>query len=98
MSDERRSTPDISKIVSLIMENPHIIEEISALAGAETEAPRVEEKTESIPTYKEAQTPSRERRAQLLSALKPYLSGERQKAVDSMITFADIFDTMRGKV
>ena len=106
MSEKAKSgTPDLSRIVSLIMENPGLIEEISALAkkSDDQEAPPEQdvgapEKTTAEPTYKEAVSrSSRERRSQLLSALKPYLSSERQKAIDSMMTFAEVFDTMRGK-
>ncbi len=104
MSEETRVAPDLSRIVKLIMENPKLIEEISALSGGDSGSPSEEpaaseSKTqESVPTYVEPKSPNgRERRAQLLSALKPYLSGERQKAIDSMMTFADIIDSMRGR-
>ena len=106
MSEKAKGgTPDLSRIVSLIMENPGLIEEISALAkkSEDEEAPPEEnvqatEKTVAEPTYTQRDSRgSRERRSQLLSALKPYLSSERQKAIDSMMTFADVFDTMRGK-
>ena len=111
MSEEAKGgTPDLSRIVSLIMENPKLIEEISTLAkkdaeNAKTKAslpePAPSEDSASVsaePTYtaKDGRG-SRERRSQLLSALKPYLSSERQKAIDSMMTFADVFDTMRGR-
>ena len=111
MSEETKNgTPDLSRIVNLIMENPKLIEEISALAKQsenenenESSDASTEAKAESVavsaePTYTESKRGStRERRAQLLSALKPYLSGERQKAIDSMMTFADVLDTMRGR-
>ncbi|MBR2930626.1 MAG: hypothetical protein IKC32_05290 [Clostridia bacterium] len=105
MSEEiKGKTPDLSRIVNLIMENPKLIEEISALAKSEEQkSSEPEEQTENTatsvePTYESSNSrSSRERRAQLLSALKPYLSGERQKAIDSMMTFADVFDAMRGR-
>ena len=104
MSDEARGAPDLSRIVNLIMENPKLIEEISALAKGDGEPvsdkPQASESEAraSSPTYaEEKRSDGRERRAQLLSALKPYLSGERQKAIDSMMTFADIIDSMRGR-
>ena len=105
--DIKSSTPDLSKILNLIMENPRLIEEISALAkrGEETAATVSEPvsdsetvETASEPTYPEPKRErTRERRAQLMSALKPYLSNERQKALDSMMTFADVLETMRGR-
>ena len=36
-----------------------------------------------------------ERRRQLLSALKPYLSPTRARAIDSMLGFTEIFDVIR---
>ena len=95
-------TPDISRIISVIMENPDLIEQISSLVK---EAPRDEPKEVAEEPVAEVETsalPSsgqdlRARREHLLSALKPYLSGERQRAIDSMMTFADILDAMRRK-
>ena len=40
---------------------------------------------------------SKARRNELLRALKPYVSGERGKAIESMMTIADILDMMRTK-
>jgi len=111
MSEEKKSTsPDLSRIINVIMENPKLIEEISALAKAEEEktfdesakevsAPAPAEAVSvSEPTYSNQNNDGvRARRSQLFSALKPFLSNERQKAVDSMMTFADILDTMRGR-
>ncbi len=108
------STPDISKIVSLIMENPQLIEQISGLlkseqrSESEKEATAVEAVAEelpkpdtetsaeasAVPTYTEI--PSHKRnRSQLLCAFKPYVSSERAKAIDSMISIAEILDIMR---
>ena len=36
-------------------------------------------------------------RTQLLGALKPYVSEERAKAIDSMLTIADILDMMKAR-
>lgn len=95
---------DIGKIVSLIMENPQLIEQISALAkGSATEpsesqpvaeAPEVQ--SVSADTY-EPRRDGRNERARLLGALKPYVSSERAKAIDSMISIADILDVMRSR-
>ena len=100
---------DIGKVVSLIMENPQIIEQISSLAkkkesaeeekkGEPTES-SITEATSSVPSapaHTNAGT-SRGNRAQLLGALKPYVSEERAKAIDSMISIADILDMMRAR-
>ncbi len=107
MSDQE--SLDIGKVISLIMENPALIEQISKLAKSggkgqvdEPQSEIVEEKTEvelqanTEPTY----TPGisqRKDRATLLCALKPYVSSERAKAIDSMISIADIIDMMRSR-
>ena len=108
-------TPDLTRVINLIMENPALIEEIAALAKKDnareetdsTASPVAEAEAVSA----SAQVPSGERaseavvatprgrspRNELLGALKPYLSNERAKAIDSMMTIADIFDMMREK-
>ena len=91
------SQPDISKIVGLIMENPSLIEEIRALAGEENES-KEEAKTESaafVPPPEKSGSASKRR--ELLGALKPYLSEERSRAVDKMLSFTDILEMMRSK-
>ena len=97
---------DLSKVIGLIMENPKLIEEIAGLAKASSEPtpePKSEEtkpqiseaiQTQSQPTYRHTDKSSR---AQLLGALKPFVSQERAKAIDSMITIADILDVMKTR-
>ena len=99
---------DLSKVIGLIMENPQLIEQISKLAKqngeyvtepTSTENQQTEVKTsveQSIPTYAPRNS-SKESRTQLLSALKPYVSQERAKAIDSMISIADILDMMKAR-
>ena len=104
MSDEKGSMPDISRAISVIMENPEIVEKISSLmkSGDEkaTEA-AVSEKNDSAaaPAYRESFVPDekRLRRSQLLGALKPYVKKERADAIDSVIAIADILDMMRRR-
>ena len=103
------NTPDIARVVSLIMKNPRLIEEISSMVnnnGDEHEGDEVarnEEKKDpdtvqaSPNIEKEERTPSRKNRSELLSALKPYVSKERAQAIDSMITIVNILDTMKGR-
>ena len=101
---------DLSRVVSLIMENPKLIEEITALARSD-KASAVEEATEpsakvpesppaeaveAVSTYPENR-PRKSRRNELLGAMKPYLSKERSKAIDSMLTIADILDMMKER-
>ena len=97
---------DLSKIVSLIMENPHIIDEIKRLAensegtgdssSITSEAPiiKTEETETSAPPVSH---PKSKRRRELLTALKPYVSGERGQAIESIMTIADILDAMGKK-
>lgn len=97
--------PDVSRIVSLIMENPKLIEEISALAksdGVKGDAPvqkeetptEVQEASVSIAPKPQGRSAPR---AQLLCALKPYISKERAGAIDSMISISEILDMMRSR-
>ena len=98
------STPDLSAIVNLIMQNPSLIEQISALAKPKDEdvppavetiddEPQVKEKP-----YKEAATPvMRSHRHELLNAMKPYLSENRRVAMDSMSSILDVIDVMMKK-
>ena len=96
-------TPDISKVVSVIMEHPELLSQITALlakengGGEESEhstEPREPELHEaSVPPVSSAK---RRGRGDLLCAMKPYLSENRRKAVDTIITIADILDNMRN--
>ena len=99
-----KESMDIGKIVGLIMDNPQIIEQISALAK-QSDAPKVTEEA-SVPPQEDAktvqtvsvpQTVGRGERARLLGALKPYVSSERAKAIDSMMSIADILEMMRSR-
>lgn len=104
------NTPDISRIIQLIMENPGLIEEISNLAKTESEGAIPETKTEPI-APPEPETPAvptapasvgvsvsnKARRAQLLCALKSYVSEERGRAIDSMLSVAEILEVMKTR-
>ena len=99
-----KESMDIGKIVGLIMDNPQIIEQISALAK-QSDAPKVteeaavppQEDTKTVQTVSVPQTVGRGERARLLGALKPYVSSERAKAIDSMMSIADILEMMRSR-
>lgn len=101
---------DLSRIVSLIMENPKLIEEISNLAGKSDGGDRSGEVQEGALSETAAEqksavaspvsaAPHGERlaRAQLLGALKPYVSSQRASAIDSMLSIAEILDMMRTR-
>ena len=112
------SEPDLSKIVSLIMENQGLIEEIRGLAKKDTESNAVVEGVateENQPQVTiddsdstEASTVQRanvtfenglkkSKRRELLCALKPYVSEERSRAIDTMISIAEILDMMKAR-
>ena len=107
-----QNTPDLSGIINLIMQNPSLIAEISALAKPKSDPSPEPEITESAqqkeePTVKEE--PSEEKitvssaplmrthRHELLSAMKPYLSENRRSAIDSMASILDVIDVMIKK-
>ena len=95
---------DLSSIVSLIMENPRIISEITSLVK-ERESGTVVSQSETSttaaredePTVKERVPEISERRQALFSALKPYVSEKRARAIDSMMTIAEMIELMRAR-
>lgn len=101
------STQDISKIIGIIMENPDIIEKIKALADKSDS--QTNEKSEPLPPGEQkpkaeavsasADTEHRgavkQRRHELLSALKPYVKSERARAIDTMLSVIDVIDVMK---
>jgi hypothetical protein len=109
MDEKNELTPDLSRVVNLIMQNPKLIEEISNLVAKDSGHEPKEEATASLPekedaekvsfepTYTTPQSGGRERRAHLLGALKPYVSKERARAIDSMISIVDMLDMMKAR-
>lgn len=99
-------TPDLARIVGLIMENPELISKIQGLAKSDSSegdgAGKVNESAddevvETAASDDARSRDDRQRRARLLHALKPYLSSERAKAIDSMISMAEIIDMMKQR-
>ena len=97
-----QDTPDLSKIVNLIMQNPAIIEQISSLMKSEEEAPAQQPDKTEASVSEEASvsatppTPShRSNRRELLSAMKPYLSENRRSALDYMSSILEIIELMK---
>ena len=97
------SSPDISSIINLIMQNPDLIEQISSLAkNAKADENDTEQTQEEIKaTEPVIVTPQPvvdnkgEMRNRLLGAMKPYLSDARSQAIDQMISIASILDMMK---
>lgn len=95
-------TPDISSIVSMILENPELVAKISAMAkgvGAGDTPPEEKEETAPISAQPISDLAGERRihRAKLASAMKPYLSKERAQAIDTMMSIADILELTRGR-
>ena len=104
-----QQTPDLSKIVSIIMQNPALVSQIASLVGStntesaqevksEVEAQKEEEKTAAtVQVQTQIPTHNRARRKELINAMKPYLSESRRGAIDSMASILDILDVMVKK-
>ena len=103
MSTTSGQSPDLSRIVSLIMQNPELIRQIEDLAKQDKEneipeneralPPTQKEEMESVPTAAlPLQNAKREKRTRLLSALRPYVSEKRSKTLDTLIGAMDLFD------
>lgn len=105
-----QDTPDLSKIISIIMQNPTLISEIAALASssgskaevkeeetAETVTDPVVSEAEIAPQDEPPRTRGKAHRRELLNAMKPYLSEQRRGALDSMSSILDIIDVMARK-
>ncbi len=103
-------TPDLSKIVNIIMQNPSLIEEISSLVKSSEDSveesekndTKIQKKIESEGESVSVSAPqphaaSKEKRRELLNAMKPYLSENRRSAIDSMSSILDILDVMVRK-
>lgn len=102
MSDNQNL--DVGKVISVLMENPSLIAEISNLVKKEEPSEPTEKTPAATEVKQEISTPAsvsipsaKSNRTQLLGALKPYLSEPRAKAIDSMMTIADIIDMMKAR-
>lgn len=104
--------PDISKVINLIMENPELLAQISAMVKKSDSNEQTEEASAEIaeePTEPVSEpvvpsslitddiSPRRQNRTKLLYAMKPYLKESRRGAIDTMISIVDILDVMRRK-
>ena len=95
-------TPDLASLVSAIMENPSLVEQISALARSTASAPEAPAVQDAEPTVSEkaekpTAPPRAKHRTQLLKPMKPYLSEGRARALDTMVMVADILEGMKGR-
>lgn len=95
-------TPDLAEMVKMIMGNPELMAQISTIASKSNppkDEPRVEEKEDSPisqePPRTEFRGDKKGNRSRLVSAMKPYLSENRARAIESMLVVADILDGMK---
>ena len=91
---------DLGKIVGMIMENPELIESIRKMGENADTKPADKKEAEEAPAVAEApriSRPAPSKRSELLHALSGFLSPERQKALESMISVASVLDTMKSK-
>ncbi len=100
-------TPDLSRIVNLIMENPALIEQISSMLKQEdardTEKKEVSDAGNEVPAEDTAEVYARpheqpkSHRRELLNAMKPYLSEGRRSAIDSMMSISSVLEMMKKR-
>ncbi len=100
-------TPDLSRIVNMILENPTLVEEISKMARSEMQgepegetaaaAASAQESVSAAADYPPMAGSRAEKRGMLISALKPYLSESRAKAIDSMVSVAQMLEIMKPR-
>ena len=102
MSKDGGQGPELSRIVNLIMQNPELIKQIEALAksdGGEDSGqaqPLPEASAEAAAPVSALPSSGgierRQRRTQLLSALRPFVSERRGKTLDTLMGALDLFD------
>lgn len=95
--------PELVAEIKRLAENSEQTERTEDAASAASEV-KVEEvaKEESTPASIRTEVSDGygrhdKRRATLLRALSPYMSGERQRAIETFMTIADVLDTMRAR-
>ncbi|MBQ7315457.1 MAG: hypothetical protein IJW83_05585 [Clostridia bacterium] len=106
MTDDTDKSERIAALVERLMEQPQLLETVSALLNETPTAtpPPSSSSTEDDTPASVEPTPERDgmrsgdtkdRRHQLLCALRPYLSDRRAKALDSFEAIANLLDFMK---
>ena len=101
--------PDLSGILSKVMAHPEALSMLSSLLGGGGKPPPKEEHCEKreecdrececavvLPEKRCKKDSIREERRRLLLALKPFLSKEKQSAVERMIRMLELTDVIRS--
>ena len=91
---------ELNKIVGMIMENPELVEKIKAMgeaAKSDTDT-KPDNESQDIPTLnQQVFAPHRSKRNELLRAMQSFLSDERKKSLETMMTIADVLDAVKKK-
>ncbi len=100
------TSPDLSGLLSKVMSNPNAMHMLSSLLGG-TPGEKHEEKQDVPPCEcktEEKLLPSchkepslKEKRRQLLLALKPFLSQERQQALDRILMISEALSLLQSE-
>ena len=89
---------ELNKIVEMIMGNPELIEKIKAMGDASKQTD-TENKEADVREAPKIEAPpisnGRSKRSELLRALQTFLSDERKKSLETMMTIADVLDTVK---
>ena len=91
---EPNTTPDLSGILEKVASNPAALSMLTALLGKAQEAKPAE--PVSVPTTLPTLRPARDERTALLLAIKPFLSKEKQGAVDRMVRMLELTAVIRS--
>ena len=91
---------ELNKIVGMIMENPELVAKIKAMGesareneDAAKDSAEESAKTSAPPTF----TLRHSKRNELLRSLESFLSDERKKSLETMMTIADVLDSVKRK-
>ena len=90
--------PDLSGLLSGLLKNPEALSMLSSLLGQmpPPKPPSHQEKPPSLPANALTSSPKQENaRKALLCALKPFLSPERQRAIDLVLMLQDTMELFR---
>ena len=100
------SESDVGRIVDLIMQNPKLIEEIRGLAMGDDKSEKTitSGKDDPIAEPDKAEVEGQKemkvipnRRADLIGAMKPFLSEERGRTLDAMLRIGDVLDLLKAR-
>jgi hypothetical protein len=91
---------ELNKIIGMIMENPELVEKIKAMgtAASENEGEKTQEAQGfSPPLNLQAPTFQRAKKYEILRSIESFLSEERKRKLETIMTLADAFDSVRSK-